>query len=211
MILSTEDLIRIGLAILIGGLVGAEREYREKAAGFRTLTLITLGAALFTIFSAKIGGQVSPDRIAANIVTGIGFLGAGAILRGEHGVTGITTAATIWLAAALGMGIGGGYYLITLFATPVILLVLWFFTRIENWISKHRSVRDYEVVVPLNSEKLAEIDSAFKNSGLHLKNHRRFKLKGNLSCHWTAYGPPEKHDLLVSQLLEDPEVQELRY
>ncbi len=211
MVLTAEDLIRIGLAILIGGLVGAEREYREKAAGFRTITLITLGSALFTIFSIRIGGESNPDRIAANIVTGIGFLGAGAILRGEHGVTGITTAATIWMAAALGMGIGAGYYLVTLFATPVILLILWVFTRIENWIGKHRSVRDYEVIVPLNSKKLGEIDSMFQNSGLRLKNHRRLKLKDNLACIWTAYGPPDKHDLLVNRLLEDPEVRELRY
>ena len=82
-----------------------------------------------------------------------GAFGSGVALSvymSDSTATGITTAATIWLAAALGMGIGGGYYLITLFATPVILLVLWFFTRIENWIGKHRSVRDYEIVVPLN-------------------------------------------------------------
>ncbi len=211
MVFTPEDFIRIGLAILVGGLIGAEREYREKAAGFRTITLITLGAALFTIFSVKIGGQSNPDRIASNIVTGIGFLGAGAILRGEHGVTGITTAATIWLAAALGMGIGGGYYLIIALATPVILLVLWLFTRIENWIGKHRSVREYEVLVPLNSKKLAEIEALFAHSGLRLKNHRRLKLKDSLSCIWVAYGPPEVHDHLVGHLIEDPEVKELKY
>ncbi len=211
MVFTPEDFIRIGLAILVGGLVGAEREYREKAAGFRTITLITLGAALFTIFSIKIGGEGNPDRIAANIVTGIGFLGAGAIVRGEHGVTGITTAATIWMAAALGMGIGAGYYLVTLAATPVILLVLWLFVRVENWIGTHRSVRDYEVVVPLNAQKLDEIDAIFRGSGLRLKNHLRLKIKDGLSCHWMAYGPPEKHDRLVEKLLADPEVKELRY
>ncbi len=211
MVFSAEDFLRIALAILVGGLVGAEREYREKAAGFRTITLITLGSTLFTIFSLKIGGPSNPDRIAANIITGIGFLGAGAILRGEHGVTGITTAATIWLAAALGMGIGGGYYLITIASTPVVLLVLWLFVRIENWIGMHRSVRDYEVIVALNTQKLETIDAIFRSSGLHLKAHRRLKIKEGLSCHWTAYGPPEKHDLLVNRLLEDPEVKELKY
>ncbi len=211
MVFTPEDFLRIGLAILVGGLIGAEREYREKAAGFRTITLITLGAALFTIFSIKIGGDGNPDRIAANIVTGIGFLGAGAILRGEHGVTGITTAATIWMAAALGMGIGGGYYLITLASTPVILLVLWLFIRIEDWISRHRSVRTYEVAVPINSNKLAEIEAVFKNSGLHLKNHRRLKINDSMACEWTASGPPELHDQLINRLLEDPEVKELKY
>ncbi len=211
MVFTAEDFIRLGLAILVGGLIGVERENNEKAAGFRTITLITLGAAMFTIFSIKIGGDSNPDRIAATIVTGIGFLGAGAILRGEHGVTGITTAATIWLAAALGMGIGGGYYLITLASTPVILLVLWLFVRIENWIGKRRSVRDYEVLVSLNSTKLDEIEALFKNSGLRLKNHRRLKNQDSLACDWTASGPPELHDQLVNRLLEDPDVKELKY
>ena len=102
MIVTADDLVRVGLAILIGGLIGAEREYRDKAAGFRTLIFITLGSTLFTMFSARLGGPEDPVRIAANIVTGIGFLGAGTILRGEHGVTGLTTAAAIWLSAALG-------------------------------------------------------------------------------------------------------------
>lgn len=101
-----ENLIKLGMAVLVGGIVGAEREYRDKAAGFRTIILITVGSAMFTIFSMSMDPGFT--RIAANIVTGIGFLGAGAIVR-EHGrVGGLTTAATIWLAAALGMGIAGG-------------------------------------------------------------------------------------------------------
>jgi putative Mg2+ transporter-C (MgtC) family protein len=102
----TENVIKIGIAILIGGIIGAERESRDKAAGFRTIILITVGSALFTIFSASMDRGFTRTRMAANIVTGIGFLGAGAIVR-EHGrIGGLTTAATIWLSAALGMGIG---------------------------------------------------------------------------------------------------------
>lgn len=97
----TEDLIKLGVAILVGGIIGAEREFRDKAAGFRTLILITVGSTLFTIFSLRMDPGFAQTRIAANIVTGIGFLGAGAIIR-EHGrVGGLTTAATIWLSAAL--------------------------------------------------------------------------------------------------------------
>ncbi len=211
MVFTPEDFLRVGLAILVGGLIGVEREYREKTAGFRTITLITLGAAMFTIFSLKIGDPSNPDRIAANIVTGIGFLGAGAILHGEHGVSGITTAATIWLAAALGMGIGAGYYLITLISAPVILVVLWLFVRIEDWIGRHRSEREYEVVVSANSAKLDEIDALFAQSGLRLKNHHCLKLRDGFSCHWMASGSPEKHGQLVEKLLADPEVKELKY
>jgi putative Mg2+ transporter-C (MgtC) family protein len=90
--LLTENIIKIGFAVLIGGIIGAEREFRDKAAGFRTIILITVGSALFTIFSASMDPGFTRTRIAANIVTGIGFLGAGAIVR-EHGrIGGLTTA-----------------------------------------------------------------------------------------------------------------------
>ena len=106
-------LIKLAAAVLVGGLIGAEREFRDKAAGFRTIIFIALGSTLFTVFSSLLAGQENdPARIAANIVTGIGFLGAGAIMRDGGRVAGLTTAATIWLTAALGMGIGSGRILL---------------------------------------------------------------------------------------------------
>ena len=91
----TNEMLKLGLAVLIGGVIGAEREFRDKAAGFRTIIFITIGATLFTIFSSILAGDKDPTRIAANIVTGIGFLGAGAIIREGGRVAGLTTAATI--------------------------------------------------------------------------------------------------------------------
>src|SRR5688572_1921 len=102
-------ILKLILAIAIGGIIGAEREYRNKSAGFRTMMLISMGSALFTIISMDIDNTNSPDRIASNIVTGIGFVGAGVIFKGDTGINGITTAATIWVTAALGMGVGAGY------------------------------------------------------------------------------------------------------
>ena len=104
------DLTKILVAILCGGILGFEREYQNKSAGFRTIILITLGATIFTIISQRIGG--SDDRIAANIITGIGFIGAGVIFKGSLDVKGLTTAAVIWIAAAIGMSIGIGEYLL---------------------------------------------------------------------------------------------------
>src|SRR5574342_200803 len=104
----TEYLIKLGMAVLVGGVIGAEREFQDKAAGFRTIILITLGSTLFTIFSVSMDPGFTRTRIAANIVTGIGFLGAGAMIREGGRIAGLTTAATIWLSAALGMGIGAG-------------------------------------------------------------------------------------------------------
>ena len=93
-------LVQLALVILVGGLIGAEREFRSKSAGFRTMILICLGSYLFTMFS-KFMSDTSPDRIASNIVTGIGFLGAGVIFKSDNRINGITTAATIWAVAAL--------------------------------------------------------------------------------------------------------------
>ena len=119
------------LAPIAGGIIGAEREYQDKAAGFRTIILITVGSALFTIFSIAIDPDNSRTRIAANIVTGIGFLGAGAIVREDGKIGGLTTAATIWLSAALGMGIGAGDLYFSLTATFITLLILLVFPYIE--------------------------------------------------------------------------------
>ncbi|WP_342644496.1 MgtC/SapB family protein [Mucilaginibacter sp. CSA2-8R] len=103
--------------------MGAEREYRDKAAGFRTTIMISFGACFFTLMPIAIGGS-NPDRIAANIVTGIGFLGAGIIFRGDSRVNGINTAATIWAVAAVGIGLGAGFYLASGCASALILFVL---------------------------------------------------------------------------------------
>src|SRR5215211_7630780 len=113
-------LFRVFLVIMVGGIIGAEREFRSKSAGFRTMILICLGSFLFTIFSIHIT-QSSPDRIASNIVTGIGFLGAGVIFKSDNRINGITTAATIWANAALGMGIAGGYYSLVAVSTAIIM------------------------------------------------------------------------------------------
>ncbi len=209
--MTADEILRIVLAVAAGGIIGAEREYREKAAGFRTIILITLGAALFTIFSIRIGGPGNPDRIAANVITGIGFLGAGAIMRNEFGVTGVTTASTIWLAAAVGMGIGAGYYGIMAASMVVIVAVLWIFPYVEASIDRRRSARTYEVVIGLDLVKLGQIEAAFKTCGLHLSNHRHLKSANFYTCVYSVHGNPKLHNALVEKFLEDPEVKELRY
>ena len=106
----TELVQRLLLAAVLGGILGFEREMRQKSAGLRTNMLIAIGSALFTLMSYEISadGSGDPGRIAAQIVTGIGFLGAGAIMRTDAGIHGLTTAATIWVNAAVGVAAGGG-------------------------------------------------------------------------------------------------------
>jgi putative Mg2+ transporter-C (MgtC) family protein len=128
-------LARLVVAGILGGAIGAERELRERDAGLRTHLLVGVGSALFTIvsayawadfnFSARNGVTYDPTRIAAQIVTGIGFLGAGAIIRQGLSVRGLTTAASLWVVAAIGMAAGAGYYSGAIVATIVVLVSLW--------------------------------------------------------------------------------------
>ena len=130
-----EVLLRVVLAGVLGGAIGAEREIREREAGLRTHMLVAVGAGLFTLvsaygwhdfhFSNRAGVTYDPTRIAAQIVTGIGFLGAGAIIRHGLSVRGLTTAASLWVVAAIGVASGAGYYSAALITTVLVLFSLW--------------------------------------------------------------------------------------
>jgi len=130
----SDAILRLALAAALGGAIGLEREYHHKPAGLRTNMLIALGSALFSILSVQLGaGAGSADRIAAQVVTGIGFLGAGAILRSGENIHGLTTAATIWVNAAIGMAAGLGSYLVAAGAAALTLIVLAILPPIERW------------------------------------------------------------------------------
>ena len=131
-------------AVFCGGLVGLERYIHEKPAGMRTNILICLGACIFTIISKNIEGA-DPGRIAAQIVTGIGFLGAGAIIHGVGGVQGLTTAAGIWVVAAIGMACGSGMYLMAFGSTALSLAVLLLLQPIEKKMDKlHKNSQPHQ-------------------------------------------------------------------
>ena len=133
-----ELILRLALAALLGAVIGVEREWRDRTAGLRTHMLVCLGSASFTIVSAygftewydaipadqRLNVVSDPTRIAAQIVTGIGFLGAGAIFRSDDGVRGLTTAASLWMMAAIGLSTGAGYYELAVASTVLMLLVL---------------------------------------------------------------------------------------
>jgi len=134
------DLIAIILAVIFGSAIGFERELSSKAAGLRTNVLICLGAAVFTIISREIGGQNhSITRIAAQIVTGVGFLGAGAIIQDRGGVHGLTTAATIWLVASIGMACGANFYALAFIATLTAIGVLIGLAKVEKIVKRLRA------------------------------------------------------------------------
>jgi putative Mg2+ transporter-C (MgtC) family protein len=139
------DFVAMILAVALGSAIGIEREISGKAAGLRTNVLICLGAAVFTLVSKQmgIGTQNSATRIAAQVVTGVGFLGAGAIIQDRGGIHGLTTAATIWLVASIGMACGAGFHAIAVVATLIAMIVLVGFGQLqrplERYGRKHKS------------------------------------------------------------------------
>jgi len=157
-----DNLLRLAVAAGLGGLIGFERELRDREAGFRTHILVCVGSALFTIVSAygfreflTSGDAVvraDPTRIAAQIVTGIGFLGAGAIIRQGLSVRGLTTAATLWVAAAIGIAAGAGYYSGAVIATGITLLALWPFRILAFRVVERLRPEEQRLLVELSPE-----------------------------------------------------------
>jgi len=129
---------RLILATILGGVIGLERQFRHKAAGLRTNILICFGSAMFTVLSGQIADKFGGDhtRIAAQIIAGIGFLGAGTILHSQGSVVGLTSAATIFVTASVGMAAGAGLYSTAIFATVVILLALIGLGKLEDYFER---------------------------------------------------------------------------
>ncbi|MCM3786373.1 MgtC/SapB family protein [Neobacillus mesonae] len=133
-------LLRLLLAMLMGGLIGLERERSNHAAGFRTHILVCLGSALIMILSVygfgdfvnELNVRMDPARLAAAVITGVGFLGAGTILFTGKSITGLTTAASIWVVAAIGLAVGAGFYFAAVISTLLVLLNLWVFNKVER-------------------------------------------------------------------------------
>ncbi len=153
--IETGDLVSMCMAILCGGIIGFEREYRNKSAGFRTIVLITLGSTIFTIVSRH--GAGADDRISANIITGIGFIGAGVIFKDQFSVRGLTTAAVIWTSAAIGMTTGIGYHALAFLFTLITLVILLMMSRVERFIGKLQ--RQKMLSVTFRNADFAQIQS----------------------------------------------------
>src|SRR5205814_6185479 len=153
--------IRLILAALLGGVIGLEREMRDKPAGLRTNIMICVGSTLFMSLSTQVakvlGGD--PTRIAAQIISGIGFLGAGAVLHSHGFVLGLTTAATIWVVAGVGMALGSGMYWTAVFATAMSLVTLYFLSFVEDRIQGRRTY-SYSLVVSDLDRKSTRLNSS---------------------------------------------------
>ena len=211
MMILEEDILKLLLAVLAGGLIGAEREFRDKAAGFRTLIFICVGATVFTILSIKLGAGVDSTRIAAAIVSGVGFLGAGVILRDRGQIMGLTTASTIWLAAAMGMAIGGGQYMLAGAAVLTVLVVLWIFPFIEFFIDNLRHTFKYEAKCRMDPEKPEKLLALLKQHHLRVQSFKKTKSGDFMRLRWEARGSPKNHKKLMEALFADPDILEFHF
>ncbi len=163
--------LRLGLSLVLGGLIGWQRESADKPAGFRTHILVCVGAALFTLISAVgfFGTGADPARVASNIVVGIGFLGAGTIWRTGATVQGLTTAASLWTVAAIGTAVGVGYYTAAILATIIVAAVLTLFKGFEARIPR-RGVGHLSLVIADRPGQIGRIGTLLGNLGVNIEH-----------------------------------------
>jgi len=167
----SSTLARLVLAAILGGIIGLERQLRHKPAGLRTNLFICFGAAMFTVLSKQLAGVESDSaRIAAQIIPGIGFIGAGSILHARASVTGLTTAATLFVVASVGMAAGGGLYLTACFATLIILIALVVLGRLEGIFSLKTILTTYEVTGRDVDAMLRELNRTLESERLTMQS-----------------------------------------
>jgi putative Mg2+ transporter-C (MgtC) family protein len=205
-----EMALRLFLSFLIGSAIGVEREYRSKAAGLRTMIVICLGSTLFTEISIRVGGG-SPDRIASNIITGIGFLGAGVIFKDGLSINGITTATTIWIAAALGMAVGAGEYGIAIAGSLIVLIVLTAFEKAKMLISRWHQTRSYRIVFCDDGHFKLELQKTFSQLQLTYIQDRDLKDETTITLAYEVSGRELKLNQLNDYLKQDTRVKSYDY
>jgi putative Mg2+ transporter-C (MgtC) family protein len=200
-----QEILKICLSALIGCMVGLEREIRRKPAGFRTLAIISVGATIFTICSYKLGFPGNEDRIAANIITGVGFLGAGVIYRNGFSVSGITTAATIWIAAALGMLIGIGEYGLTVLALVVSLIILSVMEYLQDYIDDRFQHRNYTITCrgEFDHDRLKE---KFAEHKIKVRNFKETRQDTQTNFEFDVSGKETNLELFNQWLKQNEEV-----
>lgn len=200
------DINKLLVSVVVGGCIGLEREYSSKAAGFRSIMLICLGSTLFTIVSQHLGVNGNADRIAANIITGIGFIGAGVVFKDGVSITGITTASSIWSTAALGMAIGVGEYETVAIGLILVLLVLRIFEKVENVVDRYHQVRSYRIVLKGYDNICDELEKKISSTSLRYQKKRQTKTDSGLVLAYEISGGRDRIESFSSYLLEHSSV-----
>ncbi|MBD1386615.1 MgtC/SapB family protein [Mucilaginibacter rigui] len=201
-----EDIISMVMSVVCGGIIGFEREYKNKSTGFRTIVLITLGSTIFTIVSRH--GAGADDRISANIITGIGFIGAGVIFKDRMSVMGLTTAAVIWTAAAIGMTTGIGYHSLAFVFTIITMIILVLVDKVEFLIS--RMNKNKMLNISFNSADITQLqalEEVIKRHHLKSKRIELFKNEEVLCVVMNITGIKKNVDLLSEEMVNMSEIK----
>jgi putative Mg2+ transporter-C (MgtC) family protein len=195
-----EEAAQVSVAFIIGAIIGLEREFRSKPAGFRTMILICVGSCLYTILS-KENGTDNADRIASNIVTGIGFIGAGVIFKEGITVNGLTTAALIWVTAALGMAIGYHNYPLAIVVSAMVVITLFVLEPVHRLINRFHKVKDYKIRTAQHEDNFVTDFEEFLKYHSHSFRCMKFAKENNDAIYIYRIGSPKRNYDLVSQYL----------
>ena len=207
-VLRLELLMQLVLAVVLGGAIGLERELKGKPAGLRTNILISIGATLFTVLSMRMAAERGdPGRVAAQILAGVGFIGAGTILHTRGAVTGLTSAATIWVVAAIGMALGTGAYVEALGTTFLVIVVLTGLASLERLVAARSSLTRIVIHARPGADTLDGIEDLGKRTGLDLDRIEARQENVDLVVELEARGPRRRHDQLLIGLMHHPGVR----
>jgi putative Mg2+ transporter-C (MgtC) family protein len=217
LVIRYESVLRLMLAAALGGMIGLEREASGKPAGFRTNLLICLGAALIMELSIQVsgyaggaGGRGDPGRIGAQIVSGIGFLGAGTILHFRGNVSGLTTAATLWVVAAIGMAVGARAYLEAVGASTLVMFTLMLLGRVEDHLIPHRPTeRSIDLVLSPNSEAVTRVETRLLQLGFAVDTIAIEKKEHGYHVTFHARGHGELWERAMRDLVTSADVQKV--
>ena len=198
----TRSMVRLILAAILGGIIGLEREFKRKPAGLRTNMFMCFGSAMFTILSLQLASEYPGDhtRIAAQIIPGIGFIGAGSILHARGSVTGLTTAATLFVVAGIGMAVGGGVYLTAIFATLVIVVALYVLGWVETRFSLKPLVMIYEVVGPNAEELVSGVNRVLEEEQHTMQSVQVGRSNSHYRVQFKVDTTQKEHDAILNKL-----------
>jgi len=208
--LFSRSLARLLLAAVLGAIIGLERELKHRPAGLRTNMFICFGAAMFTVLSGELAAANDQARIAAQIIPGIGFIGAGSILHAKGSVTGLTTAATIFVVASIGMASGGGLYLLATFATVLLFLSL----RVLGWLERRLDLKpllmNYSIEAAKSADDLVgEVNSILEEQGKEMQAMRLSRTNGTERLAFTVGGTRSEHRGLADRLRRSADLRNL--
>lgn len=204
MFIQFEHIIQIIAAFVVGGLLGLEREYHSKPAGFRTMILICVGSCLFTILSTTFAEN--PDRIASNILTGIGFIGAGVVFKEGINISGITSAATIWVAASLGMCIGLKFYGLALFVAVLVMIVLIVLSRLEESFDNLHQVKQYKIRFKAYEYSVEELEDELKKIDVYFVRYKVGKQNDDVIAEYKIEAIQSKREKVNRYLINNKSI-----